>query len=694
MPPFTRARFAGATSRYRSDEIPKTAAHRSPIPGGVTVRHALLLGIAAGATLLAVGVGNTLHPRPAQVEFLQAALGEPTKTQSFERRPGAGTVVRVEPGGYRVQSAGLTVGLRAANAGRGELQGFEHGAARRTEYGWEAVTVSEDRTEQFLTVGKRQGERRWRWQLDTPDLIPRVGGDGTVGFVDDGRLSDRLVLEPVRILDARRRDVTPDGLRWQVEESDGTWWLALDLDDRELPLPYVIDPAIARRSVASTSTPGATTVVITKPAGLVAGDLLVAQVTAKGGTGTFICPPSASWTSIRREEATTNIAQELFRISATATEVAATNFTFTFRSGATCFGTPSPTTSVRSSGGLAAYIDVANQANPVDAQSGSVNASSTTTTVAGVTPTVANTRLVAFYGLNRSSSYTNAVPASMAEMWDIASTGGASAALRTTSRAADEAYATTTATGNRNGTSANADINIGQLIALAPLAADGSGTLTTPTTNVAAGSPGNTLTLTYTAATGGMRNGSVTLVVPAGWSAPSTTGAAAGYTTASTGTVGVAGQTITVSGVTLTATSTLTVTYGSTALGGPGATATATTGAQTWQAQQRSSSVSGSLVNLGASPSVTVNAADGSGTLTTPTTNVAAGSAGNTLTFTYTAATGAMVNGAVRLTVPTGWSVPSTIGTAAGYTTASTGTVGAPARSSPSPASPSPAAPP
>ena len=243
----------------------------------MTLRHALLLGVAGGATLLAVAVGNVLHPRPPQVEFLQAALGEPTKTQSFERRPAAGTVVRLAPGGYSVQSAGLTVGLRAADAGRGELQGFEHGAARRTEYGWEAVTVSEDRTEQFLTVGKRQGVKRWRWQLQTLDLIPRVGGDGTVGFIDDGRLSDRLVLEPVRILDGERRDVTPKGLRWSVEEDeDGTWSLALDLDDRELPLPYVIDPAIAARTPASSANTGggATRSSITKPAGLVAGDLM------------------------------------------------------------------------------------------------------------------------------------------------------------------------------------------------------------------------------------------------------------------------------------------------------------------------------------------------------------------------------------------------------------------------------------
>ena len=57
--------------------------------------------------------------------------------------------------------------------------------------------------------------------------------------------------------------------------------------------------------------------------------------------------------------------------------------------------------------------------------------------------------------------------------------------------------------------------------------------------------------------------------------------------------------------------------------GGPGATATSSTGAQTWQAQEKSTSA-GSLTNLGSSPSITVYAADGSGTLTTPTTNVSA----------------------------------------------------------------------
>ena len=69
------------------------------------------------------------------------------------------------------------------------------------------------------------------------------------------------------------------------------------------------------------------------------------------------------------------------------------------------------------------------------------------------------------------------------------------------------------------------------------------------------------------------------------------------------------------------------------------------------------------------------SANDGSGTMTTPTTSVVYGSTGNTIVFTYTAATGGMTSGEVDVTVPGGWSVPSTTVKSAGYTTASTGTV-------------------
>jgi hypothetical protein len=142
----------------------------------------------------------------------------------------------------------------------------------------------------------------------------------------------------------------------------------------------------------------------------------------------------------------------------------------------------------------------------------------------------------------------------------------------------------------------------------------------------------------------------------------------------SAGTLTVSGQTITVSSLTLGGGSTFTIVYGNTGSGGPGATATSSTGAQTWQAQEKSTSA-GSLTNLGSSPSVTVNAADGSGTLTTPTSSVPFASTGNSLTFTYTAATGGINSGSVTLVVPAGWNAPSTTGANGGYSTSSAGTL-------------------
>ena len=60
------------------------------------------------------------------------------------------------------------------------------------------------------------------------------------------------------------------------------------------------------------------------------------------------------------------------------------------------------------------------------------------------------------------------------------------------------------------------------------------------------------------------------------------------------------------------------------------------------------------LTNLAASPSINVYAADGSGTLTTPTGSATASSTGNTIVFTYTAATGGISNGAFTVDVPAG----------------------------------------
>lgn len=204
---------------------------------------------------------------------------------------------------------------------------------------------------------------------------------------------------------------------------------------------------------------------------------------------------------------------------------------------------------------------------------------------------------------------------------------------------------------------------------------DGIGTLAASPLRVRPGTSANTLSFTFQAPfTSGLVRGAIQLTVPPGWTAPqSTTPTGAGYVTANAGHVAVVSRTIVVSSLDVLPGNHVTIVYGAKAGGGPGASSPATGSVQTWQAKERSTP-SGTPVALASSPTVDVLARDGSGTMTTPTTNVVHSSAGNTIHFTYTAAPGGIADGSVTLYVPTGWSAPSLTGTAAGYFTASTGT--------------------
>jgi hypothetical protein len=114
------------------------------------------------------------------------------------------------------------------------------------------------------------------------------------------------------------------------------------------------------------------------------------------------------------------------------------------------------------------------------------------------------------------------------------------------------------------------------------------GTFTTTTTSIRSGTTQNTITFTYTAPSDGVKDASLTIAVPAGWTPPVTT-EAAGCTTASAGAVTTNGQTITVTGLTLDPLEQAWIVYGATTGGScnaaDGATAPSTMGAPVWQAQ-------------------------------------------------------------------------------------------------------------
>ena len=197
---------------------------------------ALVAAIAGGAATL-IHSGDHL----AAPAFLHAALGAEGGKSSYV--PATGVKVELGDSGYVVRNPTGTVSLASEDAAGGNWNRFERGAVRSTPFGSETVVVTSTRAEQFLTVREHQGKRTWRWRIGTGKLKPKLRVDGGV-LVTAGADSAGLRIAPVAILDGSGRDVTPAKASWKLDRSAGEWFLALDLDDAKLPLPYAIDPAV------------------------------------------------------------------------------------------------------------------------------------------------------------------------------------------------------------------------------------------------------------------------------------------------------------------------------------------------------------------------------------------------------------------------------------------------------------------
>ncbi|MBI4172541.1 MAG: Ig-like domain-containing protein, partial [Actinobacteria bacterium] len=220
----------------RQFEGPAPAGHPR---GRVLVTAAALAALVAGLFVL-VGPGGE---RPAPPSFLAESLGSARDSASLARTPTTDVAVEIRSTGYSVAHTGGRVVLSPVLGSAGAWKRFDGGVARRTSFGTETITVDSERTEQYLTVERRQGVRTWRWQLDTTRLTPRLTTDGAIELRASDR-SNNLRISPVQILNELGQSVTPHGLRWQLAERGGSTILKLRLDDRGLPLPYTIDPAV------------------------------------------------------------------------------------------------------------------------------------------------------------------------------------------------------------------------------------------------------------------------------------------------------------------------------------------------------------------------------------------------------------------------------------------------------------------
>ena len=210
-------------------------------------------------------------------------------------------------------------------------------------------------------------------------------------------------------------------------------------------------------------------------------------------------------------------------------------------------------------------------------------------------------------------------------------------------------------------------------------AGDGNGTMTVAPANVGVATH-NTLVFTYLPPTGkDFIDGGLKVVVPAGWSAPSTTPGTAGYVTASAGVVSIVRRLDRRLRSVVDRERRSRHHVRRYIRRRPRGDSHPQPRRRQRSPRRSRPPASGTLTALATSPQVVVGtAADGTGTLTvSPTTAIV--SAPTTLQFTYTPPPGTgITSGKLTITVPTSWTAPQ-VGNnaAAGFVTATTGTVSA-----------------
>ncbi len=233
----------------------------------------------------------------------------------------------------------------------------------------------------------------------------------------------------------------PDSFTYRV--SDGTDFSAPATVSITVSAP---GSGITLRAVASGANAKTTSLVLPKPTGTVAGDVLLASVAVR--TTTAITPP-AGWTLVRVDPRATTFRQAVYVHVAGGGEPA--SYTWTFPGARPAVGT------------IAAYEGV-DTANPIVAHNGIDSAGSASITAPSVTTTVPNTRLVGFFAIVGATTIGPA--AGMTELTEVVNPSGTSNPL--TVSLDDQPIPASGATGNRVATAAKSAANIGQLVALRP----------------------------------------------------------------------------------------------------------------------------------------------------------------------------------------------------------------------------------
>src|SRR5271154_1124523 len=165
--------------------------------------------------------------------------------------------------------------------------------------------------------------------------------------------------------------------------------------------------SIVLRSIATGSTTSSSRDHVTIPAtdGVSAGQVLIAQIAIRGGSGLTITAPSG-WSLVRRDDSGPTISQAVYVrvVPSSGTEPA--SYTWSFNNGNDA------------AGAIAAYVNVTG-VQPIDVTGGQNNGVSATITAPSISLPHGGDRVVALFAIADTSPVTG--PASMNQRWNFRS---------------------------------------------------------------------------------------------------------------------------------------------------------------------------------------------------------------------------------------------------------------------------------
>ena len=206
---------------------------------------------------------------------------------------------------------------------------------------------------------------------------------------------------------------------------------------------------------SSTSSPGGdvTSIDVSQPAGLVAGDVMIAVISQRSGSNQIVDQAAPGWTAVVEMGDSSSLGISVYTKIFNTSEPP--SYTWYMGNGG------------RTVAAISAFRGV-DAAGVVNVSASRVNAASTTYSTPPVTTTVANAMLVAFYSAARGSGTVNTI-SGMTPAFNVGSGGGTAGVLVGTFYGTQ---AVAGVSGTKSSTANTSLVNIGALIALSPTPLD------------------------------------------------------------------------------------------------------------------------------------------------------------------------------------------------------------------------------